>query len=344
MAPIQFEPFRFLAKTGRVGCRRGWPASGEAPPESITDKVPTGASPANRKLVPPTRMNTLRIQARLRLRVNDLPVLPHAIVKLMSLRQDDPEYFEQLLAVIELEPNFAARVLIMANSAKMGSHAPVTSLRDSMTRIGSAGVANLVLAMAVTRVFVPRDDWERSLWVHAFHVATAARQLAEILNRPDVSPDTAYLCGLLHDVGRFVMLQEDAETLRRVDEGDWDDPESLVALEKSICGINHADLGALICEGWKLPEVVVESVRRHHQAPFSQGDTPVDHVCNLVRVADILMFPTTQPGDGVASTELATALAEGRIPEALQPTEEQWETILEETNRRSAKMAETLGF
>lgn len=289
-------------------------------------------------------MNITRTRARLRLRVNELPVLPHAIVKLMGLERESPDYFDQLLEILEIEPNFAARVLILANSAAIGSQTPVTSIRDALTRVGSAGVSNLVLAMAVTRVFVPRDDWERNMWSHAFLVATASRELASLAQSPNLTPETAYLCGLLHDIGRFVMMQEDPDTLRRVDEGDWNDPLSLVALEKSICGLDHADLGAQICEGWKLPEVVTESVRRHHQEPRTSGNQQVDEACTIVRLADILMFPSALPGETTATPDLQAILADPHGQKGFQPTLPQLSEVVQTTMQAAKRLHRTLGL
>ena len=110
------------------------------------------------------------------------------------------------------------------------------TLGAAVARIGSLHAANLVVALGISRVFIPRDDWERSLWRHALQVALAARALVAHAQPSGLAPDEAYLVELLHDVGRFVMFQEAPDQLRRVDEGDWDTPEALIGLREGRTG------------------------------------------------------------------------------------------------------------
>jgi putative nucleotidyltransferase with HDIG domain len=154
----------------------------------------------------------------------------------------------------------------------------------------------MALALSVTRVFVPRDDWERALWKHALQVAIAARRLTQFSADNTVLADQAYACGLLHDVGRFVMFLEAPEALKRVDQSEWEGGEGLLAAELEICGLTHAELGALACERWGLPELLVRMVREHHTVGLI---VPADHAGKLtaiVRLADRAMFSSALPG------------------------------------------------
>ena len=238
----------------------------------------------------------LALRERLVQRVDQLPVLPYCVTQLMGLDPDDEDYFDQVLAIVEIEPNFSTRVLASANSAASASQSAILSLRTAIARLGSQSASNLVIALAVTRVFVPHDDWEKSLWRHAVQVAIAARALAHHASDPDVDPAEAYVCGLLHDVGRFVMFSEAPEKLRLVDEGDWDDPTTLVTVEKRICGVSHAELGALACTKWHLPEVIVEMIRHHHDPLPDRCDSRLAKLTSIVHMADLAMFPSAIPG------------------------------------------------
>lgn len=196
------------------------------------------------------------LRERLQRHLDELPVLPMVLVRLLALDPDDEHLPDRVVSLIESEPNFSTRVLAAANSAASSPVAHITTLPNAIARIGTTGASNLVLTIGVTRVFVPRDDWEWSLWRHALQVALAAR-------------------ALLHDIGRFVMFQEAPDQLREIDEGTWDSPEQLVSLEREICGVDHAELGALACHVWGLPDEIVDVVRHHHDRPGSYG--PVLH-------------------------------------------------------------------
>ena len=234
------------------------------------------------------------VALRLEQQIEELPILPSAVADLLRLRPDSDTYFDDVTQIIEREPNYAVRLISAANSASSAPVESIARIRDAVARLGSRRVTELVTSVAVVKVFVPRDAWERSLWRHALHVATAARIFAALHPKLDIDPSEAYLCGLLHDIGRFVMFLEAPEILRCVDEGGWDSPSSLVELEKSICGLTHAELGALACEKWRLPSVVQTIALTHHDPQPARGKHK--RMCELVQLCDFVMFPSAMPG------------------------------------------------
>jgi|GEM_PF-1554180 len=243
-----------------------------------------------------TAKSDVGLKARLERHIDELPVLPMVIARLMSLDRAAPDYFDQVLKLIEGDPNLSARTLASSNSAASAPRTPITTLRGAVTRVGSLTASNLVLALAVTRVFVPRDAWEKSLWRHALQVSVAARSLAVLCHDQDLSPEEVYAAALLHDVGRFVLFQEAPDQLRRIDEGDWECARELVEFERSICGMTHTELGAMACAKWHLPEVVTAVVRDHHTVPTHPPHGKLEKMTALVRLADLAMFPSAMPG------------------------------------------------
>ena len=237
------------------------------------------------------------LQRRLAQRVDELPVLPTVVGRLMTLDREDDAFFDELQDLIESDPTFAARILSAANSAASAPRNPITSVRAALARLGAAGASNMILAAAVSRVFVPRDDWERSLWRHALQVAAATRIVA-IRAGPalGLQPDEAYTVGLLHDVGRFVLFSEAPDQLRRIDEGDWDDPGALLELEQSICGMTHGEIGQMACERWGLPPLVGEVVLRHHQERVDPTRGSAEALIATIHFVDLAMFPSALPG------------------------------------------------
>ena len=54
--------------------------------------------------------------------------------------------------------------------------------------------------------------------------------------------ENAFICGLLHDIGKFVLLKADSEGYKTLS-AKKDDDEMLES-EDDYFGINHAELGA----------------------------------------------------------------------------------------------------
>lgn len=237
------------------------------------------------------------LQRRLHRRIDDLPVLPTVVGQLMTLDREAEGFFEEVQDLIEADPTFAARILAVANSAASAPRSPITSVQGALARLGAVGASNMILAAAVSRVFVPRDDFERSLWRHALQVAMAMRIVAIRSKGPlELDPDESYTIGLLHDIGRFVLFEEAPEQLRRIDEADWDEPDQLLELETSICGMTHGAIGKMASERWGLPSTIGEVILRHHETgvdPFA-GDAEAQIA--TLHFVDLAMFPSAMPG------------------------------------------------
>lgn len=84
-------------------------------------------------------------------------MLPTVVVQLMGLDPNADNYFDRVRTIVETEPNVSTRLLVAANSASNPGRAPVATVGEALTRIGSRSAANLLLALAVARVFIPRS-------------------------------------------------------------------------------------------------------------------------------------------------------------------------------------------
>ncbi len=248
---------------------------------------------------------------------------------------------------MESDPNFSAAVLAHANSSALAGRKPVGSIRLALARIGSRSAASQLLGLAVTKVFIPRDPWEKSLWRHALQTASAARAIAVRFADAKINPDEAYTAGLLHDVGRFVMFLRAPEVLKRIDENDWEDSEQLLDLERSICGLCHGELGALICGHWNFPEALLSAIELHHIPPTSPPESETEKLVALVRLADCAMFRSAMPGSAglheVEDEELSCAL-DGIIPPFIHTTALALRPLIRAATEDAAAISAALGL
>ncbi|MDE2305329.1 MAG: HDOD domain-containing protein [Gammaproteobacteria bacterium] len=235
-------------------------------------------------------MSDSQKEQRMVARVAQLPVLPSVVMQVMSLDSTDPGYFEDLVRIAEQDPTFAIRLLRVANAANSSPTKPILTVRQAAIRIGSRECAGLITAMAVSKVFVPRTVAQRNLWVHSVQTAVASRTISKLMIRRTVAPDHAYVAGLIHDIGRFVMFESAAQDLQRVDETHWHSPQEMIDNERALLGYDHVRVGALICRRWNMPASFLELVQLHHQYDLPRP-TSLEASADLVRVvqmADLL--------------------------------------------------------
>lgn len=214
--------------------------------------------------------------AELEKKLEELPLLPTVIVRLLALDTNDENYFEHVFELSQEDPTFALRIIRLSNSAISAPVIPIETLRDAVIRLGVKAVAGLVTSLSAVRVFIPTKQGEKNLWVHSIQVAVCAKIIAQTASELKVNPEQAYICGLMHDIGRFVLFDKASEELNLVEESNWDSPEQLVITEHNLYGFNHSELGGRVCKKWGLPESIIKVVANHHtyNLPASISNDP----------------------------------------------------------------------
>jgi putative nucleotidyltransferase with HDIG domain len=285
--------------------------------------------------------------SRLEERVDQLPLLPEVVVGLLRLDPTADEYFDQVASLVRSDPAFATRLLRYANSAAAAPAQRIGTLEQALVFVGCRGVLGLIVSHSSMKVFVPRGEWERDLWRHAFDVACLMQSLAATGAGATVDPDKAYLFGLLHDIGRFILYLEAPEDLRSVDETDWASPDELIAAEQAICGFTHAELGYLAVRKWRLPDELALAIRYHHSLPDDPASLRLSDVIRLIQDADRISMALAVRRDlwrTMTDDELRLRLETSALRGAFGVDWRRSVTLVRQALARSAQMQRALGI
>jgi HD-like signal output (HDOD) protein len=221
----------------------------------------------------------------------DLPPVSPVAQRLIALLTDANVEVAPLARTIELDPALTARVVGLARSAYFGYAGSIYTVRDAIVRVlGLSMVKSLALSLALTRPLRPGDAAGFDLfgyWTSALLTATAARAMAPRLSVPkSPSPDSAYLCGLLHQLGLLAMFHvfptEMAEVVAGVPGAE--DPE-LAAAEHAALGIDHHQVGGWLADRWHLPAEVVIVLEHHHERAYLGPQWPAARLVGACRRA-----------------------------------------------------------
>jgi putative nucleotidyltransferase with HDIG domain len=227
-----------------------------------------------------------RPQADLERKLAELPLLPTAVGEVLALDPMEAGYIGRLTQVAECDPAFSRHALRCANSTFNPPAAPIASLHEAVLRLGPKQTAGLVLGLAVARTFIPHSEAQRFLLIHSLQTALFARMFCEQIPALQGIAAQAYVCGLLHDIGRFVQFDEAPADMCHVDDRHWPSPE-LVEMEREALGYDHVALGWNACKRWRLPAAICEVVRRHHDdLTTSEAKTP--DLVQMIQWADVL--------------------------------------------------------
>lgn len=210
----------------------------------------------------------LRIADHPWLRPDDLsiPMLPDQAQRVLQLVGDPDVTIATLAAVVSKDPVLATRVLGMANSALYGAMSSLRSVSDAVVRLGTRTVRNVVVTVSMQSQFKSAEAYGQEgfrFMEHAVGTAYVAHLIADHV-RGDV--DEAFLCGLLHDLGKLVILRTAHQYQKKP--GNVIRPEELqVALAE-----HHALCGALALGFWNVPDEVRHVVQYHHA--FEESPEP----------------------------------------------------------------------
>jgi putative nucleotidyltransferase with HDIG domain len=239
-------------------------------------------------------------------RLRSIPSLPILYNELTSALASPNTSLSQLERIIEKDVGMAAKILQLANSAFIGARSQVSSVKQAVALVGTEAMRTLVMSVHIFSRFErssPVRAHLPSLWEHSAAVAALARQIASTENQPGPIQEQSFTAGLLHDIGRAILLAELPKEYLPILAQTAADPAQVLPLETETFGCTHAQIGAYLMSIWGLPAALVHAVALHHRP----GDEARSHFLPLTAVhcADVIAAAgTNSPAacDGVLDT------------------------------------------
>lgn len=188
------------------------------------------------------------------------PVLPNVVSKMLMLDKDSDDYYEDVLSLASEDPFIAAKIIFLANSAALAGRTKIETLTQAVVRVGINQVSTLITSISLSKSFKPTQESHRNLWLHSLQVAIAATKIAQ-LNQ--VNGEQAYLSGLLHEIGRFILLATDVEKFNCLPEDLLTTSPELVQQEIEIFGFNSIDVTMNTLSAWHIPDTIANAITAH---------------------------------------------------------------------------------
>jgi HD-like signal output (HDOD) protein len=263
-----------------------------------------------------------------------IPTIPAVLNEINQVFHSPDGSAKDAAKVIERDPAIAAKVLRLVNSSFYGLKHPVSAIQLACSILGLKTIRNLVVQATVLETFanVPAlEGFDAAwLWDHSFKTALAARMLAE--RSPTghrLGKDDAYTCGLIHDVGKMVLLESQTGQFGEALQLSRSACIPLAKAEGEVFGFTHAHVGGLLAQRWKLAEAVQAAVMYHH----SPATNPEDWARSFLIKAANTVAHQCAASDGGYRPDLTDA--DGL--QALDLSDRQWDEV--RTAVRAASVA-----
>lgn len=219
--------------------------------------------------------------------IKNLPSLPLVSLKVNQLLNDPNSSAKDFDAVISKDPALTAKLLKLVNSAYYALAYKVESISRAVSVVGFKQVRDLVNSVAVIEAFKDFDPETldmRKFWEHSLACGAAGRILSIFGRQPN--PEVFSTAGLLHDVGKLILLSHSPTEYTKVAKLNADYNILGYDAEMKIFGFTHAEVGAELCRHWNHPELLQAAVAFHHNPlaaePRHQQLTATTHLADIM--------------------------------------------------------------
>ena len=207
--------------------------------------------------------------------VEKMPAFPQAVTRVLDLTSRAECSPKELVKVIEHDPIMTVKILKLVNSAFYGLPRPINSINHGVVYIGINTIKNLSLSIAAIGMLPKKNDIDFDMdefLLHSLGVAAVAKRLAGRLGVSDKQAADYFIAGLLHDFGKVVLAQFRGEEFKLALEIAAIGTTPLYEAERQVFGIDHAEIGGLLAQTWKLPENLVRCIRNHHNLQIEDDE------------------------------------------------------------------------
>ncbi len=217
--------------------------------------------------------------------LDDLPSLPAVVMELLNSIDQEETDITVLAKKVSHDQALTAKTLRLANSSLFGLQVKVTTIQQAITFLGFQSTRNLITAAAVTGNFAGKQcpGFDHSVfWRHSIATAACAKVLARHVR---FNQDYAFTAGLLHDIGRLVLVSSFPEEYAQAIAYQQANDCYTLDAERAVLGIDHVEAGLALAEHWNFSDTMRLAIAGHHDP----GKVGAGFLAAIVHVADAIV-------------------------------------------------------
>ena len=211
-----------------------------------------------------------------------LPSLPDVVLKIRSTLANENADFEQISKAVSVDAVLVSRLFVFANSAYYNrANIKIDTLDTAISRLGVEVVRNTAMSLAMKQLYVSEkhshaNKYLKAVWARGMKLSCMAFAVA--LQRPEISEESAYLCGLLHEIGKLYIITKAEEF-----------PEILGNRESfdAVVAEWNSQISKSIIEAWGFTDEMAESADPTTYLNHDESAAP--ELVDVVYVAKLLI-------------------------------------------------------
>ena len=211
-----------------------------------------------------------------------LPSLPDVVTKIRNMLERDDCDFDKVSQAVSVDPVLVSKLFVYANSAYYNrANVKIETLEAVIGRLGFEVVRNTAMSLAMKQLYNSDKhdktaNQQRKIWARGMKLSSMAFAIAQ--QQPALNQETAFLCGLMHEVGKLYILTK-AEDFPEL----LGDADSLQLVYDEW----NPQISKSIIESWGFSEDVVHTADPESYVQ-EDADAPADLV-DVIVVARLLL-------------------------------------------------------
>ena len=222
-------------------------------------------------------------------RIDSLPSVPALYIELVEELESEDASIAKIGDIVSKDMGLTAKLMKLINSSFFGLPQRVTSPAKAVSLLGMDLVKAIVLTAGTFEKFRKLKFAGFSMdqmWQHAFTCAAYCKLIAQTSGLDRKAADTAFMSGLLHDIGILLIAAHLPDEFSRILQSVNKNGQPMDAAEMQVIGTTHAAIGAYLLGLWGLPDAIIEAAAYHHTPSHkpSRGLSPavITHVADAL--------------------------------------------------------------
>ena len=191
--------------------------------------------------------------------IPNLPNIPKVIQQLLELFNGRDSSATDISKNIQMDQVLSAKILRLANSARYGTGRRISSIDSAVILLGTDVLKTMVIASGVVGAFKDVEEFDKKLfWRDSFMVASICKLIAK---HTMSDPETAFTCGIMHNIGELLIHIAHPENAHKIDQ--------LVEAGANRCDLqdnqfsyNYTQAGAELARRWNFPDEIIKALRQ----------------------------------------------------------------------------------
>lgn len=193
----------------------------------------------------------------------EIPSIPVVTSRALKALDDANTTAALIGSIIQEDQGMTAKVLKVANSAVYGLTREVRNLNQAAMVLGFDTLRSIIITVSTKALYKRFGVVEKQQWQHSVACAIACQTIAQERNL--AGKDEAFVCGLMHDVGKVVMNTNMRDKFVEAQQMASDQLISDSEAEQAVFGFTHSDVGSLLVHRWGLSHHLEQAVFLHHE-------------------------------------------------------------------------------